>query len=83
MLLEIDWRKQEKGDKKNEHPPAMHNAMGWCKHGYINQMDKLASNRFQGIAGRSNPPEADRHRTLQRRTSVEGEKMNNQTYNLQ
>ncbi len=26
--------------KKNEHPPAMHSAMGWCKHGYINQMVK-------------------------------------------
>jgi hypothetical protein len=32
----------------------MHSAMGWCKHGYINQMNKLASNWFQGIAGRSN-----------------------------
>ncbi len=40
--------------KKDEHPPAMHRAMGWCKHGYINQMLKLASHRFQGIAGRSN-----------------------------
>jgi hypothetical protein len=37
-----------------EHPPAMHSAMGWCKYGYINQMVKLASQRFQGIAGRSN-----------------------------
>ena len=39
---------------KDEHPPAMHSAMGWCKHGYINQMVRFASQRFQGIAGRSN-----------------------------
>ena len=32
----------------------MHSTMGWCKHGYINQMVKFASHRFQGIAGRSN-----------------------------
>jgi hypothetical protein len=32
----------------------MHSALGWCEHGYINQMVKLASNQFQGIAGRSN-----------------------------
>jgi hypothetical protein len=32
----------------------MHNAMGWCKHGYINQMAKMALKRYQGIAGRSN-----------------------------
>jgi hypothetical protein len=23
--------------------------MGWCKHGYINQMAKWVSHRFQGI----------------------------------
>ena len=39
---------------ENEHPPAMQSAMGWCKHGYINQMVELASHRFQVIAGRSN-----------------------------
>jgi hypothetical protein len=35
-------------------PPAMHSALGWCKYGFINQMVKLASHRFQGFAGRSN-----------------------------
>jgi hypothetical protein len=60
--------------KKDEHPPAMHSAMGWCKHGYINQMVKLASHRFKGIAGRSNV----QHRILQRRTSYEWEKMKKQ-----
>ena len=50
--------------KKNEHPPAMHSAMDWCKHGYINQMVKLASHRFQGIAGRSNTEKTNiEHRT--------------------
>ena len=59
---------------KNEHPPAMHSTMGWCKHGYINQIVKLASHRFQGIAGRSN---------IERPTSnVELEKMKKQTYEL-
>ncbi len=53
----------------------MHSAMGWCKHGYINQMAKLASHRFQGIAGRSN---------IQRPTAnVEWEKMKKQTYDLE
>jgi hypothetical protein len=45
MLMEMEWRKQEKWDKKNEHPPAMHNAMGWCKHGYVNHIVKLVSNK--------------------------------------
>jgi hypothetical protein len=40
--------------KKDEHPPAMHSALGWCKHGHINQMVKLDLLRLQGIAGRSN-----------------------------
>jgi hypothetical protein len=60
--------------KKDEHPPAMHSALGWCKHGYIFQMFKLDSHRFQGIAGRSN---------IERPTSnVEWEKMKKQTYDL-
>ena len=60
---------------KDEHPPAMHNAMGWCKHGYINQKDKLATRRFQGIAGRSN---------IERPTSnIEWKKMNKQTCDLE
>jgi len=43
--------------------------MGWCKYGFINQMVKLASHRFQGIAGRSN---------IERPTSnVEWEKIKN------
>ncbi len=45
----------------------MHSAMGWCKHGYINQMDKLALNRFQGIAGRSNT----QHRMLNEKKEKE------------
>jgi hypothetical protein len=49
--------------------------MDWCKHGYINQMGKLASHRFQGIAGRSD---------IERPTSnVEWEKMKKQTYDLE
>ncbi len=56
--------------KKDEHPPAMHSAMGWCKHGYINQMIKLASHRFQGIAGRSN--------IVRPTSNVEWEKMKKQ-----
>jgi hypothetical protein len=52
----------------------MHSAMDWCKYGYINQMVKLASHRFQGIAGRSN---------IERPTSnVEWEKMKKQTYDI-
>jgi hypothetical protein len=48
----------------NEHSPAMHSALGWCKHGYINHMVKLASHRFQGIAGRSNTEKMNiEHRT--------------------
>jgi len=39
---------------ENEHPPAIHKSFGWCKNGYINQMVKLDSHRFKGIAGRSN-----------------------------
>ena len=54
--------------KKNEHPPAMHSVMGWCKHGYINQMVELVSQRFQGIAGRSN----DQHRMLNGKKDTEG-----------
>jgi len=40
--------------EKDERPPAMHSAMGWCKHGHVNLMVKFAPHRFQGIAGRSN-----------------------------
>jgi hypothetical protein len=40
--------------EKNKHPPAMHSPRGWCKHGRVNQMVKIAPHRFQGIVGRSN-----------------------------
>jgi hypothetical protein len=48
-----DW---ERGRilKKDEHPPAMHRAMDWCKHGHTNKMVVLDSHQIQGIAGRSN-----------------------------
>jgi|GEM_PF-5465778 len=39
---------------KVEHPPAIHDALALCKRGYINQLTKFASFRFQSIAGRSN-----------------------------
>jgi hypothetical protein len=42
-----------------EHPPAMHRALSWRNHLFINQMVKFASHRLQGIAGRSNA----QHRT--------------------
>jgi hypothetical protein len=51
----------------------MHSALGWCEHRYINQMVKLDSHRFQGIAGRSNIE----HPT----PNFEWEKMKKQTYN--
>ena len=39
---------------KNEHPPAMHSAMGWCKHGYINQMLNWPHTGFKALrAGRT------------------------------
>ncbi len=53
----------------------MHSALAWCKREYINQMVKLASHRFQGIAGRSNIE----HPT----SNVEWEKMKKQTYDLE
>ena len=61
------WGRQGKGEggrlgdegcgrftEKNKHPPAMHSPRGWCKHGRVNQMVKIAPHRFQGIVGRSN-----------------------------
>jgi hypothetical protein len=40
--------------EKNEHPPAMHSAMGWCKHGYINQMLNWPHTGFKALrAGRT------------------------------
>jgi hypothetical protein len=60
--------------KKNKHLPTLHSAMGWGKYGYINQMVKLASHRFQGIAGRSN---------IERPTpNAEWEKMKKQNWHL-
>ena len=53
----------------------MQSELGWFKHGYIKQMLKFSSHRFQGIAGRSN---------IQRPTSnVEWEKMKKQIYDLE
>jgi len=38
---------------KDEHPPAMHSAMGWCKPGYINQMLNWPHTGFKALrAGR-------------------------------
>jgi len=38
--------------EKDKHPPAMHRALAWPKHGYLNQMVKFTAHLFQGIAGR-------------------------------
>ncbi len=55
----------------DEHPPAMHSALAWCRYGYKDQMVNFASHRVIGIAGRSNierstsnPPPADCKRRI-------------------
>jgi hypothetical protein len=36
---------------KDERPPTVHSAMGWCKHGYINHMVKLPHTDFKALWG--------------------------------
>jgi hypothetical protein len=38
----------------NEHSPAMHSILAWCRYGCKDQMAEFASPRVIGIAGRSN-----------------------------
>jgi hypothetical protein len=49
---------------KDERPPATHNPLGWCKHGYINHMIEFDHTGFKALrAGRTSNRLNIEHRT--------------------